>query len=59
MLKLIKLVQFPREEMATCLNTIVMSTMKDGQEALTLNKEEWISIQQPVTHAILPKIGYN
>jgi hypothetical protein len=59
MIKMIKLVPFPREEMATSLNNIVMPTLKYGQEALTLTKDKWVSMQQPITHAILPKTGYN
>jgi hypothetical protein len=59
MRSLIKLINVPNLEMTCCLNTVIMPTLKYGHVATTLNKKEWTELQQPISHEILPKMGFN
>jgi hypothetical protein len=45
--------------MHTCLSSVIMAIMKYGQSAMTLGETNLQEIQQPITHAILPELGYN
>jgi hypothetical protein len=57
--KFIKLLSIPNAEMHTCLNAVIMAILKYSQSAMKLGKADLREIQQPITHAILPKLGYN
>jgi hypothetical protein len=59
MKKLIKQLYLPKHEMYTCWMTIVLPTIKYGLSATIINSKKMIELQQPLTHEILPKIGYN
>jgi hypothetical protein len=59
MMRLLKLLYIPSSEMNTCVNTVIMSTLKYGQSAMTLTSLELKEIQKPITAAVLPKMGYN
>jgi hypothetical protein len=41
------------------LDDIVLPTINYGLSAMIINSNKLIEIQQPLTHEILPKIGYN